>query len=877
MPVINLASSSKRPSKGGSPPCESGSESDSESETPRQKRPRHDNPNISPLCTECQTLDLYLDRFFDFSTEFFKRTRKGEPYQGWNGRELERPHSSVRRENGRYFVEDAFHFHNFEGRLREDATCPLCQFFRSMRVQPDEHERFKLIALPSSESWLFRLDILRESSVWDEAEDSAFMAVVPDLEWLPQGGHEPTWIERHFPSVGMIQRAKAEEPGEPDRWVLARPRELQGCADMALVREWLGICRLRHGNTCKARTSHETVERGFRLIVCEADPPKVETQPWGTAYAALSYVWGTNPEDLVEWPKTVLDAVAVTKEIGLRYLWIDRLCINQSDADEKTYLISKMATIYEGAEVTIVAAAGNGAGNGLAGVRTTPRRSQPKHTLSSGSKLLSTVRDPRHDILESSYWTRGWTYQEGILSNRRIVFTEHQVYWECRSMAAQESIMTTFFQTPLADDHGDNNDTHSRNEASGDGDGGVVGNGDMAGHEGQEFVMADFMLTGIFKSDAYSGGSASNQASLVIFDDDPYRLDYGFPPHLRGSLRAQLRGLNEHIRAYSNRRLTQETDALPAFMGITSMYGSLPGLYLLHGLPLWLQGSTKACSATQLTFALSACTWYHRRSMRAAQMFISEPCNRRSHLPSWSWAGWDGPVSWRAPPAIEHCSIMADFIEAITNGEPPNPLWAAELRLCNSVPMKSGIMPPRTMALRDCHSPDALDAERPDAIVLQDPYVLKDSVRSKVVKRGNDWYWGDSVGRVGRTVHTGESVSWDQEQYRIGKRLSFVALSVEMTEEQWTEQHLTGELMSVLLWATRWVDKEQSGHGGAHFMTLRKVRDFSPGVTCWERVGVVFLVIPNWALDKLRVDEDLSKKDNAWIPVKKLETVIVIQ
>lgn len=53
------------------------------------------------------------------------------------------------------------------------------------------------------------------------------------------------------------------------------------------------------------------------------------------------------------------------------------------------------------------------------------------------------LRDPRRDILESNYWTRGWTYQEGVLSNRRIVFTDEQVYWECSGMAAHESVDVT--------------------------------------------------------------------------------------------------------------------------------------------------------------------------------------------------------------------------------------------------------------------------------------------------------------------------------------------------------------------------------------------------------------------------------------------------
>jgi len=103
----------------------------------------------------------------------------------------------------------------------------------------------------------------------------------------------------------------------------------------------------------------------------------------------------------------VLDAVEVTRKLGLQYLWVDRLCIDQSNIAEKSYLVSRMATIYEGAEFTIVAAAGLGASHGLPGIRSTPRLPQPKYFLHSGNLLVSMLRDPRRDILESQYWTRG--------------------------------------------------------------------------------------------------------------------------------------------------------------------------------------------------------------------------------------------------------------------------------------------------------------------------------------------------------------------------------------------------------------------------------------------------------------------------------------
>lgn len=44
-------------------------------------------------------------------------------------------------------------------------------------------------------------------------------------------------------------------------------------------------------------------------------------------------------------------AADTMKRLGFECLWVDRLCIDQSTRAEKYYLISKVASIYEGAEL----------------------------------------------------------------------------------------------------------------------------------------------------------------------------------------------------------------------------------------------------------------------------------------------------------------------------------------------------------------------------------------------------------------------------------------------------------------------------------------------------------------------------------------------
>jgi len=49
-------------------------------------------------------------------------------------------------------------------------------------------------------------------------------------------------------------------------------------------------------------------------------------------------------------------------------------------------------------------------------------------------------RDPLQLIKESEWFTRGWTYQEGFLSRRMLVFTEDQMSYHCQTASWQEGL-----------------------------------------------------------------------------------------------------------------------------------------------------------------------------------------------------------------------------------------------------------------------------------------------------------------------------------------------------------------------------------------------------------------------------------------------------
>ncbi|KAI1127583.1 heterokaryon incompatibility protein-domain-containing protein [Nemania abortiva] len=215
-------------------------------------------------------------------------------------------------------------------------------------------------------------------------------------------------------------------------------------ASFNLAQEWLGFCRQHHTQSCDVSTSGAVSSIStFKLIDCETRTiVSVSDQP----YATLSYVWGSGSapifSDVVppNQPKTIEDAIQVTKTLGLRYLWIDRFCINQQIAEEIEEQVPKMDVIYNNSELTIIVAAGEDPDYGIPGIR--DRAPSQPHGKVGNYYLVSTMDDPVLNILRSKWATRAWTYQEGILSRRRLIFTDDQLYFECSGMRCAEALNT---------------------------------------------------------------------------------------------------------------------------------------------------------------------------------------------------------------------------------------------------------------------------------------------------------------------------------------------------------------------------------------------------------------------------------------------------
>jgi hypothetical protein len=171
----------------------------------------------------------------------------------------------------------------------------------------------------------------------------------------------------------------------------------------------------------------------------------------GTRYIALSHCWG-NPalslkttRDTIDehmrtlpmssLPKTFYDAVVVARTIGVRFLWIDSLCIIQGDKEDWEREAATMTMVYQNAYLTLAAATSQDSSGGLFYEREKSRIVEflPTESESSPSARFLVRQTPEiKDYLQATpLFRRAWTFQEVLLSRRIVYFTPSQLIWQC--------------------------------------------------------------------------------------------------------------------------------------------------------------------------------------------------------------------------------------------------------------------------------------------------------------------------------------------------------------------------------------------------------------------------------------------------------------
>jgi hypothetical protein len=243
--------------------------------------------------------------------------------------------------------------------------------------------------------------------------------------------------------------------------------------------------------------AEDFTHEGPTRLLCIVDPGEIqksrvhliETHDTVYAYATLSYCWGRSGD---EWlctahnldrylcdvdrktlPATVSDCIVIAANLGIRYIWVDALCIIQDNDSDWATESAKMGGIYYGSLLTIAAAASSHSNGGCFNKTSRPRFSIeiPKGNLSTDWKaqyprsdlvgLESTLQDGSksrlyfitgnsdpyyfaHDelyeqeVIHGPLARRAWVFQEQMLSRRILYFTQSQLFWECEHCRLSE-------------------------------------------------------------------------------------------------------------------------------------------------------------------------------------------------------------------------------------------------------------------------------------------------------------------------------------------------------------------------------------------------------------------------------------------------------
>lgn len=358
------------------------------------------------LCTQCKLLDL---------KKFLSK-----PYIPFYGRELTTlPDVAIIQ-------------------LKTDIGCPLCKIF--------QHVHPRQLRSDSRDAYVTLSSLSRNLASGND------LSMIEELEPILSSVPLTITYRLENSTFSLAQQPTITETGcilkiwNP-AFISAKTRfslfDLQiPKTDFEQLNFWLDECRESHTGSCAKHTELEHIS-GMQVIDVYTRGLIPATLDFN--YAALSYVWGPGDQGAAQVgfpnpaPKTIEDALEVTKRLGIPYLWVDRYCIRQGREEERHDQISKMHLIYHNACITIIAAAGNGPKHGIPGIRGTPRIPQPHADLDQGF-LVATFSHPTSVIKKSKWASRGWTYQEAALSRRRLAFTEYGAYFECNGFSHSEGI-----------------------------------------------------------------------------------------------------------------------------------------------------------------------------------------------------------------------------------------------------------------------------------------------------------------------------------------------------------------------------------------------------------------------------------------------------
>lgn len=159
----------------------------------------------------------------------------------------------------------------------------------------------------------------------------------------------------------------------PSSGFLGRKVSSPDLLEAAMIKGWMEDCRNFHGEECDESFVHPDLmsERKSIFRAIDVERMCIIQPPTDCRYIALSYLWGRNFAQLFttsanllrlsmpgalekeKLPRTIKDAIKLTKLLGERYLWADSLALVHDDGFQY-----HDDWIYARAALTVVAGSG---------------------------------------------------------------------------------------------------------------------------------------------------------------------------------------------------------------------------------------------------------------------------------------------------------------------------------------------------------------------------------------------------------------------------------------------------------------------------------------------------------------------------------------
>ncbi|KAM7182944.1 HET domain containing protein [Rhypophila sp. PSN 637] len=346
-----------------------------------------------------------------------------------------------------------------QGRGSTNIDLTMCARAKGLKVSDVK------MSIDSSELWAGQS--LEDVRIWD----TLMVLVGPNYDGrdLDDEDEDVKWaMENWVPVLPLTLTASRGNGSSIEGTQVGRfqlEQSLASPANVNIARSWLGDCRSTH-SSCLPNQSPRLPTRvidvgiGPHFTTARIFVPQRKLE---ADYIALSHCWGGNIEakltskTIVAWqdslpyeelPANFKDAITITRELGIRYLWIDSLCILQDSAHDWEVESAKMGRVYGDSALTISAVAARSSKAGIlvpsteASHATDPvillplNQPQAQDSLHPEIKVQVEHRDLEEEDLHTLHLhgplnRRGWCLQESILSPRVLFYGAKQIYWKC--------------------------------------------------------------------------------------------------------------------------------------------------------------------------------------------------------------------------------------------------------------------------------------------------------------------------------------------------------------------------------------------------------------------------------------------------------------